>query len=281
MDSPCLLEICLNFIDMKNIILKVFPVKNLTLLKIRICSRLFGIRPSKCKNSGGGTVKKQLFGIKVFLTFILLSASALAQDFKFNDIVPQEEELFSDQANETWDFYDSARVLGDAQAQALKRRVQIVVTKSMLERGYQFLETYVDGQLMHRFTVSTAWERTAEGKSGRIFNASTPAGVFTPDSFEPKRYSMLWKVWLKYVIRFNSGIWIHATSPDHYHELGAPASSGCVRLHEEDAKTLFNLVTQFGMKEVAITVKPAAPGEKQVMPKKAPGRQIEIIEQEI
>lgn len=152
------------------------------------------------------------------------------------------------------------------------RRVQIVVHKTMKETGRQYMEVFLDKEKLYEFTVSTAYERTVKGKSGRIYFARTPVGAFAPDAIYQARYSNLWKVWLKYVIPFSGGVWIHATTPDHYAELGAPASGGCVRMHEDDAHLLYELVMQVGLSETAITVLPPKEGEKQDKPKVAPGR---------
>ncbi|NUM89480.1 MAG: hypothetical protein HUU37_09775, partial [Bdellovibrionales bacterium] len=93
------------------------------------------------------------------------------------------------------------------------RRVQIVVRRSMKERGYQFLTVSVDGGEVHSAPVSTAWERMAPGKTG-VYRAFTPDGKFFPDGMQARRYSNRWQVWLTHVIRFQNGIWLHATTPD-------------------------------------------------------------------
>lgn len=143
------------------------------------------------------------------------------------------------------------------------RRVQIVVNKSMKERGYQFVSVFVDGELKYEAPVSTAWERMAKAKTKTYF-AFTPVGKFFPDSMHLKRYSFTWKVWLSNVIPFSDGVWLHATTPDHFKELGAPASGGCVRVHPVDAQEIYKIVEENGMHETAITVLAADSDEKQV-----------------
>ncbi|OFZ20388.1 MAG: hypothetical protein A2X94_05230 [Bdellovibrionales bacterium GWB1_55_8] len=188
-----------------------------------------------------------------------------------DDIIPQEELADEEGLYPERDFLRRSSPKELAKHKA--RRVQIVVYKTMQKTGRQHMEVFVDGSLQEIFTVSTAWERKGlKGKSGRVYNPVTPNGTFIPDSLERKRYSNLWKVWLHYVIPFSGGVWVHATTPDHYAELGAPASGGCVRMHLEDAERLFTIVKQYGMNETAITVVPAPAGEKQVRPAKAPGR---------
>lgn len=144
-----------------------------------------------------------------------------------------------------------------------KKRVQIVVTKSMKVRGYQFVQIKVDGDVVYDSPVSTAWERTAKAKT-RSYFAYTPDGQFYPDAMEPKRFSNTWQVTLYHVIRFSGGVWMHATTPDHFAELGAPASGGCVRMHPSDAKNIYEIVAKYGANEAAITVLPADKVEKQI-----------------
>ncbi len=143
------------------------------------------------------------------------------------------------------------------------KRVQVVVTKSMKPRGYQFLQVIVDGNVEYDAPVSTAWERNAKAKT-RTYYAYTPVGKFFPDAMEIKRFSNTWQVMLHHVIRFSGGVWMHATTPDHFMELGAPASGGCVRLHPVDAKNVYEILAKYGVSNVAITVNPADASEKQV-----------------
>jgi hypothetical protein len=180
-----------------------------------------------------------------------------------------------DLSNLDMDSFEAAgsqiRVRTAAQrAEHARRRVQIVVHKSMKEKGYQFLTVAVDGEQVYETPVSTAWERKAEAKT-RTYQASTPAGKFLPDGMQDSRFSNTWQVSLKYVIRFNGGIWLHATTPDHYSQLGAPASGGCIRMHETDALQVYRIVSQYGLGELAITVLGADADESQ-LPWKNPGQ---------
>jgi len=205
-----------------------------------------------------------------------------------DDIIPQEEMqeeagLLDDSA-EPADRELMVRVTSEKGLQDhASRRVQIIVKKSMKEKGYQFMSVQVDGQEVYNFPVSTAHVRVVTGASGRTYKASTPDGKFFIDKMQVKRYSNLWKVNLHHVLLFtgyykgrtliDGGVWIHATTPDHFKELGAPASGGCVRMHPDDAETLYKLVSSYGIQETAITIVPA-PGEPQIpsKPKNLPVR---------
>ncbi|MCM2278237.1 MAG: L,D-transpeptidase [Oligoflexia bacterium] len=192
------------------------------------------------------------------------SSEAESVPFNFGDLSSFDEAFSSDSLGQETRMSPFSRAQTQAQlANHTSRRVQIFVHKSMKERGYQYLQVFVDGALEYDAPTSTAWERFAKAKT-RSYQAYTPVGKFVPDGMEPRRFSNTWQVWLKYVIRFSGGIWIHATTPDHYLELGSPASGGCVRLHPNDASVVYDIVSRFGMDETAITVIPAQAGETQV-----------------
>ncbi|OFY98933.1 MAG: hypothetical protein A2070_07225 [Bdellovibrionales bacterium GWC1_52_8] len=195
-----------------------------------------------------------------------------------DDVIPQEELQeeagLLDDSSSAPDRELLVRVSGEKGMKALaEKRLQIIVHKSMKEKGYQFMSVQVDGVEVSTFPVSTAYERRVTGKSKRTYMASTPNGSFLIDKMQPKRFSNLWQVNLYHVLMFtghyagrtlvDGGVWIHATTPDHFAELGAPASGGCIRMHPNDAETLYKLVSSYGMQETAITIIPA-PGEPQV-----------------
>jgi hypothetical protein len=195
------------------------------------------------------------------------TALALAedeQDFSQGDL--SSEELDQDEvdglAEEERETFYRAQTQAQQEAHA-KKRVQVVVTKSMKERGYQFVTIKVDGGVVYDSPVSTAWEREAKGKT-RTYFAYTPVGQFFPDGMQKQRWSNLWQVMLQHVIRFSGGVWMHATTKDHFAELGAPASGGCVRLYPSDAKAIYEIVEKFGINETAITVLPADKAEPQI-----------------
>jgi lipoprotein-anchoring transpeptidase ErfK/SrfK len=81
----------------------------------------------------------------------------------------------------------------------------------------------------------------------------TPTGNFRPTRLE--------RVWFsrKYdnspmpnSVFFKGGYAIHGTQ--YVKSLGRPASHGCVRLHPDNARTLYNLVQSTGAKNTAIRI---------------------------
>ncbi len=57
---------------------------------------------------------------------------------------------------------------------------------------------------------------------------------------------------LKWTIFFRGGVAIHATTLDHYDELGSRASGGCVRMREEQSKEFYDLVVAAGTARVPV-----------------------------
>lgn len=78
----------------------------------------------------------------------------------------------------------------------------------------------------------------------RNIHPSTPHehyGVFKVYGKYPIWHSMQYNVDMFWAMRYWSGHFIHGTYPDQYPKLGTPASSGCTRLTQEDAKELYDM----------------------------------------
>ncbi len=98
----------------------------------------------------------------------------------------------------------------------------------------QVMEVFVDGQLRHRWPVST-------GRDGY----DTPGGTYRPQRLE--------KMWLSKqyddapmpnAVFFHEGYAIHGTNETR--RLGQQASHGCIRLAPRHAAQLFSLVEGHG-----------------------------------
>jgi lipoprotein-anchoring transpeptidase ErfK/SrfK len=116
------------------------------------------------------------------------------------------------------------------------------------------MQVYLDGQLIHNFLVSTGRETPEIAKSGRQYFSATPTGKFRIDSRYKNYESKTWLAPMPYAQFFNGGIAIHATVKSHYAALGSRDSGGCVRLHLDNAKIVWNLVDQVGKQNVLIEV---------------------------
>lgn len=111
----------------------------------------------------------------------------------------------------------------------------------VISKGSQTGTVYHYGNLVNRFLISTGRERWETARSGRTYFTSTPSGWFSPKRYVQTYWSDTWEARMDYAIFFNGGIALHATTPDHYKELGRRASGGCVRMHKTNALWFWNL----------------------------------------
>jgi len=120
---------------------------------------------------------------------------------------------------------------------AADAHVLINVDKSM-----QQMTVSVDGAPRYRFAVST-------GRPGY----GTPSGTFHPQRMEPVWFSKeYYNSPMPHSIFFHSGFAIHGSY--EIDRLGGPASHGCIRLHPDNAATLYELVEREGMGATTIVV---------------------------
>jgi lipoprotein-anchoring transpeptidase ErfK/SrfK len=117
---------------------------------------------------------------------------------------------------------------------------EIYVTVDISE---QKMIVRVDGEVKHEFAVST-------GRKGY----STPTGAYGVTRMHRKYHSKKYDgAPMPYSIFFHGGYAIHGTTD--IKRLGKIASHGCVRLHPDNARTLFNLVKDVGSGSTHIRVK--------------------------
>lgn len=121
------------------------------------------------------------------------------------------------------------------------------------EAGAAVLEVNIDLS-DQRMTVSQ------HGFPRHVWSVSTARGGYvTPTgNFRPTRLERVWFS-RKYdnspmpnSVFFKGGYAIHGTQ--YVKSLGRPASHGCVRLHPDNARTLYNLVQSTGAKNTAIRI---------------------------
>jgi len=106
----------------------------------------------------------------------------------------------------------------------------------------QTMNVYVDGWPQYTWPVSTA-------RKGYY----TPTGVFHAQRLAEMWYSKKYdNSPMPHSIFFKGGYAIHGT--EYVKRLGTPASHGCVRLHPENAETLFELVQENGLEAMSIEV---------------------------
>jgi hypothetical protein len=114
---------------------------------------------------------------------------------------------------------------------AVAARADIVVT---VDKTAQRLSVDVDGARRYDWPVSTA-----------RWGYRTPNGSYRPERLERKWFSRKYD-WspMPWSIFFNEGYAIHGSY--EISRLGRPASHGCIRLHPNNAKILFELVKRRG-----------------------------------
>lgn len=106
----------------------------------------------------------------------------------------------------------------------------------------QEMTVYVDGIARYGWAVSTA-------RPGY----RTPVGSFRPTRMNRMWYSKKYdNAPMPNSIFFLGGYAVHGTG--HIRALGKPASHGCVRLHPDNARTLYSLVQSEGMSNARIVI---------------------------
>jgi lipoprotein-anchoring transpeptidase ErfK/SrfK len=106
----------------------------------------------------------------------------------------------------------------------------------------QFMQVFHEGRHIFTWPVSTA-------KAGKI----TPTGVYRPEfmsrNHRSRRYN---NAPMPFAIFYDGHYAIHGT--DQVKRLGKPASHGCVRLHPDNARILFNMVKWEGMENTRVEI---------------------------
>jgi len=106
----------------------------------------------------------------------------------------------------------------------------------------QTMQVLVDGRPRYTWSVSTA-------RRGYV----TPIGTYRPQRLEKMWYSRKYNMSpMPHSIFYHRGYAIHGTTS--INKLGQPASHGCVRLHPNNARTLFSLVRKHGMNNMRVKV---------------------------
>lgn len=123
---------------------------------------------------------------------------------------------------------------------ALHELQRVVVRVSLSQ---QRMEVFHEGRKLFDWPVSTA-------RKGKI----TPLGTWNGAQWLSKnhRSSLYDGAPMPYSIFFNGNYAIHGT--DQIRKLGSPASAGCIRLHPDNARILFNMVRAEGKANLRVEV---------------------------
>ena len=113
---------------------------------------------------------------------------------------------------------------------------------AVVDKSDQKLHLYENGLKKHSWEVSTA-------RKGKV----TPTGTWNAQWLSKYHKSSIYNnAPMPYSIFYNGNFAIHGT--DQIGRLGTPASSGCVRLHPENAAVLYAMVEQVGKSDFAVRV---------------------------
>ncbi len=116
------------------------------------------------------------------------------------------------------------------------------VVEVHIDISSQRMSVYQNGFPRHTWAVSTA-------RRGYV----TPTGNYRPTRMTKMHYSRKYdNSPMPHSIFFRGGYAIHGTGD--LKRLGTPASHGCIRLHPDNARTLYNLVSSAGAKNARISI---------------------------
>jgi lipoprotein-anchoring transpeptidase ErfK/SrfK len=114
--------------------------------------------------------------------------------------------------------------------------------EARIDLSDQEMTVFLDEVALYRWPVSTA-------RAGKF----TPVGLYSVQSMKRRHYSTLYhNAPMPWSIFFSGNFAIHGTNQTG--RLGTPASAGCVRLHPENAETLYNLVLENGRANTLIHI---------------------------
>ncbi|WP_018184210.1 L,D-transpeptidase [Kaistia granuli] len=106
----------------------------------------------------------------------------------------------------------------------------------------QQMVVYVDGRARYGWDVSTARK-----------GYRTPVGSYRPTRMHRMWYSRKYDMApMPNSVFFHGGYAIHGTP--HVRSLGRPASHGCVRLAPENARKLYQLIAERGMRNARVVI---------------------------
>ena len=119
---------------------------------------------------------------------------------------------------------------------------QAAQLEARIDLSDQEMTVVYEGKAIHHWPVSTA-------RAGKF----TPTGLFHVQLMKRMHYSTLYNnAPMPFSVFFYGNFAIHGTT--QVDRLGTPASAGCVRLHPDNAETLYNLIRQAGRAETLIEI---------------------------
>ena len=135
-------------------------------------------------------------------------------------------------------LFSVAIILGLSTTVATARTIE-----ARVDISEQRMRVYYKGKLAYSWKVSTA-------RKGKVTPVGTYGAKFLSRDHKSSRYN---NAPMPYSIFYSGHYAIHGTY--HISKLGRPASAGCVRLHPDHARVLFNLVRRDGLRNMRVVIK--------------------------
>jgi len=120
-----------------------------------------------------------------------------------------------------------------------------------INKPAQLLYLYIYGQLKDSFPVSTGIKKY-ETPNLNLKPSGPLLTKYNSKKFPGGNYQGLGN--MPYAIFLRGGYAIHGTTVGNFPKLGTKASHGCIRLHPENARILFELIKIFGLSHTWVTI---------------------------
>jgi lipoprotein-anchoring transpeptidase ErfK/SrfK len=120
-----------------------------------------------------------------------------------------------------------------------------------VDKADQLLYLHVDGVLQDTFPVSTG-KKDHDTPEISMRPSGPTYKKYTSRKYPGGNYQGLGN--MPYVVFIKGGYAIHGTTPGNFLKLGHRASHGCIRLHPNNAKQVFDLVNMYGLENTWVKV---------------------------
>ncbi|MGI9350622.1 MAG: L,D-transpeptidase [Rhizobiaceae bacterium] len=135
-------------------------------------------------------------------------------------------------------FVGLAMVFGAFASPSFAARVE-----AHIDLSEQKMRVYQQGQLKYVWRVSTA-------RRGKVTPTGTWSAKWLSKNHRSSRYN---NAPMPYSIFYSGNFAIHGTN--QIKRLGRPASAGCIRLHPENARILYNMTSRAGLSNMRVRVR--------------------------
>jgi hypothetical protein len=159
--------------------------------------------------------------------------------------------------------YTSGKAFGAANGQPDAAEPSVSKILVLIDKPTQQMKVLVDDLTRYVWDVSTG-----------VRAYDTPSGIYAARSMNEMWYSRQWDdAPMPHAIFFTKkGHAIHGTAETQ--KLGRPASHGCVRLAPDNARTLFALVKEIGLKNTEIVLTGEIPSPKATVAHGGPRKKV-------